>query len=127
MGDGLLDKAASTLTNAERPQRQGKESHGRDGQILTKTKGQRTISFAIIQSKRTFEMLSRFDKITREPARHAAYPVSDPSFGQVWPTFNVAQELVHQFSHRAQLSSKEACAPQPMESRKSLRHVTHSS
>ena len=81
--------------------------------ILTETKGQRTISFAIITGQRRFEMLSRVDKITREPARHAAYSVSDPSFRQLGPTLNIAQE------HQPTLAWRSALR------QRSLRSIAH--
>ena len=69
-------------------------------------------------------MLSRVDKITREPARHAADSVSDPGFRQLWPTLNIAQKCLRQLSHRAQVSEMEASAPKPVIGRESLGHVT---
>ena len=122
MSDCLIEVAGG-VSDAEWPQCHAKISHGGNGQVLAKTKGQRTISFTIIVTVGTFEMQSRSDEVTREPARHAGDSVSNPGFRQVGPGFHAAEESVCQLPHREQVSAEEHPAPQSIFGGEPLGHV----
>src|SRR5271166_3579854 len=82
IADSFLDEPARAIEGAKRQEHQSEIYLCRTGHILAEAVGDFGIVHIVIDSECLLQMLSRSNKITLKPARHAGNSVGDCGLGR---------------------------------------------